>query len=243
MSNHDDYNPNVARTNVRILAVGVNCTVTRVTGPSFRDAGPAELDSKLFAPRQIDMKGDVLLGPSFGVESPPNKLELGDAGRVQRERNGLELLSEVREACKEDGRHSRLRVLIDLFPAITLRVTEVHALLNSLPEQEVQTLLGKRRGPGRPSESRVQVARVRAMDHIQEADGGSTAEAARRVSAAGVHPSPRTLQNLAGPKAEYRRYVRFLTEGLFILEGELTPLEWGAPETMTATIYVTDEET
>jgi len=221
-----DDDPRAPRIGVMILAHNAH-----VEGPGLRCAGSVELDSRLFAPGEVDRKGDVL-----GQE--PSRIELGPAGRDQRRRNGRELLEEVRRACEHD--RSRLRVLIALFPWIVLRVPEVHALLDSLPSREAQILLGERRGPGRPPEPHAHLARARSMGRLVEAHGVPTADAARMLAAAGAHAGEERLRNLASEG--YQRFARFLVEGLLVPEGELVPLEWGASEQTTVTVYVSEQE-
>ena len=75
------------------------------------------------------------------------------------------------------------------------------------------------------------------MERIVEVHGVSKAEAARRLTAVGEHPSESTLQNLCGL---YGRYVQMMREGLFVPAQELEPLEWGAPATMKLTVYTSE---
>jgi len=223
-----------------LLMVAYNLTVT---GPNIRAEREVEVDSRLFAPRELDLKGDVFIDhEALGVPVEPLRLRLDDEeARARRERNGRELVDEARRACTADSDRP-LRTLIALFPSIVLRLRAVQDHLDALPPERAEILVGTRRGRGRPPEPQMHLARVRGLERLVATYQLTQDKAAERLTATGVHPSKGRLKNLTSPKADYPRYLRFLVEGVLVREDVLEPLAWGTPPTTMATVYEAELE-
>ncbi len=182
--------------------------------------------------------GDVYRVANGGLVEGAGELGL-DTGPVlviargigERERaNGAEVLRLVREALTltpSADRHARLRLLVDVFPFVTLRVREVHAYLDELRTNDALRITGDRKDQGPARAIAFQFSCVRTLNAYQAKYGGSIAKAAVKLQeVCRPHQDVRALQTM---HSKLNPFVRVRTEGFYVPAADLAPADWAPP--------------
>ena len=197
------------------------------------------------SPRSTVRLGDVtplLWGQVLAVEGvvPLYAAELdletglGVTSTVPREellKNGGEVLAEVRSAVLKSDL-GRLRKLCSWF-RFSLRMPEVHALLDSLPRARAEQVAGMLPGQGRRARPSEHLQLIAAIDLLRQ-KGLTALEAARRV--AKVHRAC-TVETLANLHAEFGKLVRCRT-GYWIPVSEIPCAPWTEAPEVRLPVYI-----
>lgn len=194
-----------------VLAIAFNC----------------EVDAPLPTSAQSDVRraasGTLVEGAeTLGLDIRPASVVIRGISEAELA-NGRDV---VALACKKVRKRDKrgLRLLIDCFPFVVLRVPEVHEYLDRMGEADAMRIAGLRKDQGPERWLALRFAYVRSLDAIRRARGVSIAKAASALSkVARPRQTARALRNM---HSELRPFLRLRTEGHFVPAADLMPSDW-----------------